>query len=425
MKQQAPLNRRDFLRNRADLRGIAAAAAVVDEAASPAPEPAPEPPPAAPLMCVARPAMACRFEVRISAADGHLVSAACAALDEVQRLEARLSAYRPSSDICRLNRHAADVGNTGDFVGERPRPARLDAELFALLSLSARLSEKTGGCFDISAGALVKVWGFFKGPRRVPSDAEIAEALGRSGMRHLRLDPADKSVRFARAGVELNLGSIGKGHALDRAARVLTSRRGPSGERAVNWLMHAGFSSLLASGSAEGPGRPCGWWVTVRDPLDPQRAVARVRLGGGGPMGGARTPAALSTSSAAYRYFLHEGRRYGHTLDPRTGRPAEGVRGVTVIAPTAAEADAYSTALMVMGPERARAFCAAHPRVRALMFPEPAPGRPAEMLNFGLPAEDFELLQEPLSEPPTDGQPDCRGAECSAPAEPETWEPEV
>lgn len=416
MKQQAPLNRRDFLRNRTDLRGIAAAAAVADEAASPAPVPAGSPapplPPAAPLMCVARSAMACRFEVRISAADGHLVSAACAALDEVQRLESRLSAYRPSSDICRLNRHAADPG-TYD------RPARLDAELFALLSLSARLSVQTDGCFDISAGALVKVWGFFKGPRRVPSDGEIAEALGRSGMRHLRLDPADKSVRFARAGVELNLGSIGKGHALDRAARVLAGRRGPTGERAVNWLMHAGFSSLLASGSAEGPGRPCGWWVTIRDPLDPQRAVAQVRLGG------SHVPAALSTSSAAYRYFVHEGRRYGHTLDPRTGRPAEGVRGVTVIAPTAAEADAYSTALMVMGPERARAFCAAHPRVRALMFPEPAPGRPAEMLNFGLPAENFELLQEPLSEPPADGQPDCRRPECSAPAEPETWEPEV
>src|SRR5690606_2381312 len=116
-----------------------------------------------------------------------------------------LTVYRADSAMSYVNQHAAD------------RPVRVDARLFGVLKRAAELSEQTGGAFDASAGTLVKAWGFFRGPRRVPSDAERADALARSGMHHVRLDDETLSVRFDVPGLEFNLGSIGKGYAIDQA----------------------------------------------------------------------------------------------------------------------------------------------------------------------------------------------------------------
>src|SRR5262249_11557260 len=151
-------------------------------------------------------------------------------------------------------------------------PAVADPDLFELLTLAKTIHEETGGAHDVSAGALVKAWGFFRGSARVPLEIERREALDRGGMKNAVLAPQERTVRYLREGLEINLGSIGKGYALDRAARLL---RGEGGIR--SGLLHGGYSSVYAIGSAPGDSR--GWGIALRHPwqLDKQLGVVRLK----------------------------------------------------------------------------------------------------------------------------------------------------
>jgi thiamine biosynthesis lipoprotein len=140
------------------------------------------------------------------------------------------------------------------------------------------------------------------------------------------------------------------GHAVDRASREL--RQLGVGD----FLLHGGHSSVFASGDHAGQG---GWPVALRNPLFLDAPYAVVLLAN----------QALGTSGSNVQYFRHEGRRYGHILDPRTGWPAEGLLSASVVAETAAEADAVSTALYVMGLENAVAWCKDHPAIGAMLVP--------------------------------------------------------
>src|SRR6516164_4077046 len=160
-----------------------------------------------------------------------------------------MTVYRETSEISRLNRRA--------FV----RPVRVELQLFGLLELAARIHAETEGSYDITAGALIKAWGFFRGPRRVPSEAERASALERVGMRWVTFDAERRTVHFQRAGLEINLGSIGKGHALDRMARLLSEEWGVAG-----MLLHGGSSSVYAEGCP--PEDERGWQVALLHPWD-------------------------------------------------------------------------------------------------------------------------------------------------------------
>jgi thiamine biosynthesis lipoprotein len=265
------------------------------------------------------------------------------ALDVVDRLEDQLSVYRDASEVSRLNVLAAT------------REVVVEDRLFDLLQQAAGLSETTNGAFDITAGALVKKWGFFKGPRRVPADAEIREALFRVGSRFVTLNKDQRSVRYLRPGLEINLGSIGKGYALDGAAEIL--RQDWNVTKAV---LHGGQSSVYAIGSE--PGNSRGWPVGVKHPWNSDKRLAIVWLKDRG----------LGTSAATFQYLEHEGRKLGHILDPRTGWPAEGMASATVIAPTAAEADALATGFYIMGVNKARDYCEKHKDIAAVLLPEHA-----------------------------------------------------
>lgn len=294
--------------------------------------------------------MACDFSIFFPAGCSSGVDAGCAALDEVERLEGKLSIYRQDTDLSFLNRCAAKA------------PVRADAEVYNLLRWAARLSEVTAGTFDVTTGALVKTWGFFQGPRRVPSDLERRQALELSGWKRVRSDDVERTIRFAQPGQEFNLGGIGKGFAIDRALHCV---RREFGIRCA--LMQGGQSSLKGIGAPAG--EPRGWPVAIgdplADPLDGGRPLATVRL----------RDRALGTSGSANRFFVQDGRRYGHILDPRTGWPARGVFSASAVAPTATEADALSTAFYVMGFEATRQYCREHPEVGALMVvPGPSKG---------------------------------------------------
>ncbi len=275
-------------------------------------------------LVVGREAMACRFEVVFNAGEvADATELGLAALDLVDAIEDRITVYRDTSDVARLNAVAAE--------GWQP----VAADVVALLARSQRLHEKTGGAFDPAAGSLVRAWGFLRRQGRTPDATLLADARARSGLTHVEIDEAGSRIRFTRPGIEFNLGAIGKGWALDAVIGMLTA----AGVGSV--LVHGGSSSVRAMGVA-GPRLPGrrGWRVGVRHPLRPGRRLATVTL----------VDAALGTSGSGTQFFVDRGRRLGHILDPRTGVPAEGVLSSTVITPQAADADALSTALYVLGP---------------------------------------------------------------------------
>ncbi|NLX22886.1 MAG: FAD:protein FMN transferase [Phycisphaerae bacterium] len=317
-------------------------------------------------LCVARRAMACEFNVFLPPSVPLGIAAAEAALDTIDEYENLLTVYSGSSPMSYVNQTAANG------------PVRVDNRLFELLTRAEDLHEQTGGAFDIAAGALVKAWGFFDGAKRVPAEPERQAALARIGMRHVILDRAARTVHYRTRGVEINLGSIGKGYAIDRAVSRL---RGDFGVPAA--LVQGGLSSLYGLGSPDGDER--GWLVGIQNPWDAGRLVASVRL----------RDRALGTSSASNQYFEQDGRRFGHVLDPRTGWPAEGLASASAICDDAATADALATAFFVMGLDKTRDFCHNHPAVAALLVLQPGDScgtsDPPQVVTFNLPKKDVNL----------------------------------
>jgi thiamine biosynthesis lipoprotein len=286
--------------------------------------------------------MACRFEVVLPGEDARHVAAARAALDIADRLEAQLSVFRENSELSGVNRCAAE------------QPTEVSRPLFALLQRAAKIHAETGGAFDITSTPLSRCWGFLHRDGRLPDSQAIADALTHVGMKLVTLDVPSKTVRFQAPGVELNLGAIGKGYALD----VMAKRLRRAGVQHA--LLSAGASSILAIGD-DG----AGWPVHIRPRLLDGARVARLRL----------RDAAIATSGAGEQFVVVDGQRYGHVLDPRTGWPASGVVSATVVTRDAALADALSTAILVEGPALAEQYCERHPETLVLMTLDGDPER--------------------------------------------------
>ncbi len=361
-------SRRDFLAGRAVSQAAQEAArAAADKALAENADAGPRRPPSY-VLHVGRPVMACEFEIMLNAGEHpEGPDAALRALDLADALEAQLTVYRDSSEVSRINARAAF------------EPVLVEKRLFDLLALATRIGDETDAAFDITSGPLSKAWGFYRRAGRLPSHEELAAARERVGHRHLALDAERQTVAFRRSGVEINLGAIGKGYALDRCADSLTR------EGIGNFLIHGGTSSILGRGSRAGlPEQESGWIVAIRHPLRPDQRLAEVRL----------RDRALGTSGSASQFFFHQGRRLGHILDPRTGWPAEQVLSATVLAPTAALADALSTAFYVLGPDGALAYCAAHPEIGVLLILPDSRAGATRLAIANLPDSDCKLLDE-------------------------------
>ncbi|MFN3651585.1 MAG: FAD:protein FMN transferase [Armatimonadota bacterium] len=268
----------------------------------------------------------------------YLRDAGSQALDEVERLEAQLSHYRPDSDVTDLN------------VRAYHQAVRLEPLLYRLLRHAVELSEATGGAFDCALGALIRCWGFFRGQGALAEEAAVKEALEQCGSRWLELDDDARTVRFLRP-VQVHLGAIGKGYAVDRMVGVLRE----VGVRAA--LVHGGTSTLYALGAPPGD---TDWSVGLCDPSDRTRRLGVVRL----------RDRALSTSGDYEQFFEIAGRRYSHLLDPRTGYPAVGMRSATVAAASATDTDALSTAAFVLGPTGASEVLERFPGTGAVLLPD-------------------------------------------------------
>jgi len=200
---------------------------------------------------------------------------------------------------------------------------------------------------------LMKAWGFFGGDGRMPSPADLTAARRRVGAEHVALNAAEKSISFDAPGVELDLGGIAKGYAVDRAVEILRARGISAG------LISAGGSTIYALGAP--PGRD-GWDITIQDPLDARKVARTMRL----------KDQALSVAGSSEKAFEYEGRRYSHIMDPRTGTPVEGLLTVAVVASTGTAGDALDNAFFVLGPAGSRKYLPGCPGTQVLFF-LPAP----------------------------------------------------
>ncbi len=255
--------------------------------------------------------------------------------EEVKRLERQLSLYQPDSDLCYLNARAAR------------EPVRVEPGLFQLLQICKGLWEQTEGAFDPTITPLLRLWGFIDRRYRVPSAQEIADTLERVGMEWVRLEPEGRWVYFAREGVELSFGAVGKGWAIARCVRLLNQ----FGVRSA--LLSAGGSTLYALGA---PPDAEGWQVELPQPTSDSAYAGMLTL----------RDCALSTSGGTEQFFEVDGRRYTHILDPRTGYPADPMGSVSVCAPDPTLSDALSTALFVVGQPLVEKWRQTHPEMQIL-----------------------------------------------------------
>lgn len=282
-----------------------------------------------PTVVVARHAMATRFEIALHGSHpATLRAAAEEALDEVERFEALLSIYRPSSPLSQVNAHASH------------RPVQVEPRVFQFLIRARELSAITGGAFDITAAPLFKAWGFIGGSGSMPPPEVLAAARTCVGWHHVHLDESKRTVEFDRPGVFLDPGAIGKGYALDRATELLRE----AGIECA--LFHGGTSTVCAIGH---PPDDDAWSIALpnstvpkpdsnpRSIPEPANRILRLR------------DESLSVSAIWGKSFESGGRIFGHVIDPRSGEPVLGSRLAAVITPGATESDAVSTALLVLG----------------------------------------------------------------------------
>ncbi len=259
-------------------------------------------------------------------------AAITAVMEEMRRVDRLMSTYKEDSEVSLINRQAAI------------EPVTISAELLELLARSLRMSELTGGAFDITYASAGHLYDFRRKVK--PSADALAAALSAINYRHVVLDRANSNVKFVRSGVRIDLGGIAKGHAVDRAIALLQARG------IQHALVSAGGDSRIIG---DRRGRP--WMVGIRDPRQENKAVAVVPL----------SNAAISTSGDYERYFEADGVRYHHIINPGSGQPVSGIRSVTVVGADSTTMDALSTSVFVMGVKKGLALVESLPDVEAVV----------------------------------------------------------
>lgn len=253
-------------------------------------------------------------------------------------LDHKLSTYKPDSELNRFNRHpVGQLFSASD-------------DFYQVLEVAGRVYRLSGGAFDPTVRPLVDLWGF--GPvdtgDRVPEDSEITALLGEIGFDRIELAAGNQVIR--RAPVTLDLSAVAKGFIVDRLAAELRARG------IDDYMVEIGGEIRVGGRRADGG----PWRIAVEAPA-----------GGGVERVLELSDIGVATSGDYRNYFERDGERYSHTIDPRSGRPIRHrLASVTVLAPTAAEADALATALMVMGPAQGADFAAANELAALLLVKE-------------------------------------------------------
>jgi thiamine biosynthesis lipoprotein len=319
------------------------------------------------MMRFSHEAMATTFELLIVDEDERYAGqAAVAAFDLVDRLELELSRFLENSDITRINNLPAN------------QPLQFGLDTFECLKIAERIYAETNGAFDITIGTLLKCWRNDDGSPRKPSPKEIDIARMHTGMNLLQLNEAEHTIMLSASPMQIDLGGIGKGYAVDRVAELLR-------EWSIDVaLISGGYSSVLAlDAPVSRVSRPRisgrmpatheaklaspqkGWPLTMTNPSGSREILARPFLKNG----------ALSGSGV---------QKGGHIIDPRTARAVKGRRAAWTYAPDAATADALSTAFMIMDLDEIKRYCGKHPETLAMVIIKEEGEEPRQkILRFG------------------------------------------
>jgi FAD:protein FMN transferase len=265
-------------------------------------------------------AMATRFELVLQGPDPiALRSAGEEAIREINRIGSRFSFYDPKSELSRVNSQASR------------KPIPVAGDLFELLQLCSEIYRQSDGYFDPTVGPLMRLWSFGPDSTELPSPDNIREVLQQTGWDKVELNDADQTVRFLEKGVLLDLGGIAKGWALDEAAFLLHHSGVAAG------LLHGGTSSIRAIGVLPSDH---DWHIGIEDPYTAEPAWFETH---------SLTDSALSVSAIAGKQITVDHIEYGHILDPKTGNAGSGPLVAVTSSPSAAVADAWSTAVLAFG----------------------------------------------------------------------------
>jgi thiamine biosynthesis lipoprotein len=248
-----------------------------------------------------------------------------AAFDEFDRLDALMSVWKPDSEIERLNAAA----------GEKAVP--ISRDVLDVLGMARQASEWTAGKFDVTFGVLSGLWKFDHDlDGNIPPRAEVQARLPLIDYQKLDVDVAKRTAFLRQKGMRVHLGGIGKGYAVDRAAAILRGRG------FNDFMIQSGGDMYVAGQRGDRP-----WRSGIQDPRGPGgTSFAAMDL----------TDSAITTSGDYERFFMKDGHRYHHIIDPDTGEPALGSRSVTIVARTATLADALDTGIFILGPEKGMAL---------------------------------------------------------------------
>jgi thiamine biosynthesis lipoprotein len=278
-------------------------------------------------------------------------------LTTFHRVDSLMSNWTTTSEVARINREGA----------ASPRGVQnIHPEVVTVLAEAIAVWESSDGAFDITVEPLVRAWGFLGDKPRVPSAQEIEAAFELVGMDALEFDPSDRSLHYGREGMKIDLGGIAKGYAVDAAADSLRAH-GVS-----NFLVDIS-GNIYARGAPEGQD---AWRIGIKEPGRRAALMGRIFV----------TNTAVATSGAYEQFVDDNGEEYGHILDPRTGKPAAGLLSATVLSPSAMAADAWATALFVLGVDEAKRIAKARDDLHVIL------------VERGMNNVDIAWVEEPLKD---------------------------
>ena len=278
--------------------------------------------------------MGTSVEIAVSRADPKTAEKAMeTAFQEAERINRLMSHYRPDSEVSQISRHAGK------------KEIRVSPETLEVIERALYFSRLSGGAFDITVGPVFRLWDF-RG-EKIPDGDKLRENLKRVDYRRIKVDRSRSTVYLDDPRMEVDLGAIAKGYAADRACLALKKKG------IQNFLVNAG-GDVRAGGRKE---KEIPWTVGIQHPRIPSHFIAKIQ-----PQN-----AAIATSGDYEKYFLKDGQRYHHILVPSTGQPARECQSVTILAPTAMDADALATTVFVLGPEKGFALIEDVPGVHALI----------------------------------------------------------
>ncbi len=254
---------------------------------------------------------------------------------EVKRIEYLLTEFSDTSQTAKINQAAGKES------------VEVDDETFQIIKRSLDISELTQGAFDITAGVLKKLYNFKGDSFNMPRQSAINDSLAKVGYRKIKLTVPNQ-VQLSVDGMHIGFGAIGKGYAADKVKSLLINKGVTSG------VINA--SGDLTAWGKRLDGHP--WKVAIADPNDKTKNIAWIPI----------DESSVATSGDYEQYFIHQGKRYSHTLDPKTGRPVSGIKSVTIVSPSAELSDALATAVFTMGVDVGLHFITQLPQTHALII---------------------------------------------------------